>query len=242
MLPVVVVVSRLHLVRQGIAQRLASLGATVHEYSDASSALQILHQVVPDVMIIDVEDELWSWRPLVVGLTSAGHRVRVVLLARRMGIDEAAEAKHLGVAGIILKPLREEEHMRRLFELMNQVRRVTPRRVEPRFYPEPQSSSMLSLPGPLSTLYRIVNLSVGGARLAASADGLRRMEETGDDLAARLSISGLHVGVSCRVVYREDEQLGIQFRALTSGRLDFREHMGSLRSWVFGPRKVRGTW
>jgi CheY-like chemotaxis protein len=242
MSPTVVVVSRLQLIRQGIAGRLALLGATVREYADSTSALKILTEVVPDIMILDVDDAVWSWRPLVESLSLAQHTVHVVLLARRMGIDEAAVAKRLGVAGVILKPFREEEHMGRLFGLMNEGRRAAPRRSQPRYYPEPESHSLLTLPGPLSALYRIVNISLGGVCVARPESGLRELEELPGDVAVRLSTGGVHLGVTCRVSHRSDEAIGLQFRAMSSGRLDFIEHMGSLQNRVFGPRRVRGPW
>jgi DNA-binding response OmpR family regulator len=214
----------------------------VHEYAEISSALKILQEIVPEIIILDVEDDLRSWRLLVAGLVSAQRRVRIVLMARRMGIDEAAEAKRLGVAGVILKPFREEEHVGRLVELMNDARSVKPRRQHVRYYPEAESQSMLTMPGPLSTLYRIVNVSLGGVCLAASKSGLRDLDGAGNEAPVRLSTGGIHLGVTCRVVHRSEELMGVQFLSMTSGRPDFLEHLGSLQSRVFGPRRVRGPW
>jgi CheY-like chemotaxis protein len=242
MSPTVVVVSRLHLIRQGIAGRLALLGARVHEYADTASALRILNEIVPDVMILEVEDSVWSWRPVMEGLALATRSVRVVLLARRLGIDEAAEAKRLGVAGVILKPFREEEHMGRLFRLMNEARGVKPRRSVPRYYPDPESHYMLALPGQLSALYRIVNISLGGVCARRPKSGLREIEEVAGGIDVRLSAEGVHLGVACRLVHRTDEVVGLQFGAMTSGRLDFLEHMAGLQDRAFGPRRMRGPW
>jgi FixJ family two-component response regulator len=243
MLATVVIVSRINLVRQAIAERIALLGADVREYAETSAALGILREVIPEAMVIDVEDVPWSWRPLVTELAATHRRVRIVLLARRMGIDEASEAKHLGVAGVILKPFREEEHMVRLFELLCHATGARLRRAQPRYYPESDLHSMLAMPGALSTLYRIVNISQGGACLSAAAsEGLRRLEDAGEAVEARISTGGVHAGVECRVVHRDGVLTGVRFVTLTSGRSDFLEHLSGLQRRVFGSRRGRGPW
>jgi DNA-binding response OmpR family regulator len=242
MAPTVVVVSRLNLVRQGISGRLALLGASVREYQETSAALRILHEVIPEIMVIDVEDAAWSWRPLLTELASTQRNVRVVLLARRMGIDEASEAKHLGVAGVILKPFREEEHMGRLFELLCEVQGARRRRANLRYYLEPESQPMLTMPGALSTLYRVVNVSRGGACVASSKEGLRELEDGKGEVAARLAIGGVHVAVACNVVYRAHELTGLRFVSTTSGRAELVEHLAALQGRIFGSKKVRGPW
>jgi hypothetical protein len=242
MAPTVVVVSRLNLVRQGICGRLALLGASVREYQETSAALRILNEVIPEIMVVDVEDAPWSWRPLVTELASAQRKVRVVLLARRMGIDEASEAKHFGVAGVILKPFREEEHMGRLFELLCEVQGARRRRATLRYYPEPESQPMLTMPGALSTLYRVVNVSTGGACIASSKGGLRQLEDGPGEVSTRLSIGGVHLGVTCTVAYRAGELTGVRFVPTTSGRAELVGHLASLQSRIFGSKKVRGPW
>jgi CheY-like chemotaxis protein len=238
----VAVFASTHLVRQSIAQSLEPLGFRTHDFADLAELVRDVNQVAPRLVVMDVDGLEGRWRALAGAMKGSPQRVALVLLAGRFGFEEAHEALALGVAGMILKPFRKEEHTARLVELWLKTGGLRPRRGSPRFIPPEQTAAYFRYPASSGEQRAaVIDLSLQGLGVRPPAAGERfapgtRLGRTMLELAAG------NVPLSTRVIHRSAERMGLQVQHLVEGRAALARVVEAQHARAFGAGGKRSRW
>jgi CheY-like chemotaxis protein len=240
----VVVQSPTHLVRQPVAQSLAALGLSVHEFSDLGEAVARLNELSPDLVVVDADGAGRQWRTLVAGLGGTSARVGVVLLSGRVSFDDAHDAQSLGVAGIIKKPFRGADHAARIVDAALARRGLRARRAHPRCRPDGVSDAVLEIALPEGderlVLWDISNVGAGVAVATVEARWALRAGEYFP--AATIDWGGTHLELSLRVAHVTGDVAGLQFISVTDGARHLARTITERFARAIGPLENRNRW
>ncbi|GIV64685.1 MAG: hypothetical protein KatS3mg045_2024 [Bellilinea sp.] len=103
-------------------QTLQAAGYQVYQVSDGTAALSRAVQVMPDVILANLELPGLSGKDLLVGLNSQGVNIPVILIARKGTENEIIQAFRLGAADYLIWPAREAEVLSAVERNLSQVR------------------------------------------------------------------------------------------------------------------------
>jgi DNA-binding NarL/FixJ family response regulator len=234
-----VVVATTHLVRQLVGPCLTPLGGQLYEFSELEGLAPRINEIDPELIVLDIDGTGRQWRAAAATLNSIPRPAPLVLLAGRFGFDDAHEALALGVASVILKPYRREEHTERLYDLVLKRRGIRPRRSEPRLVPphgQPLRAEWQDATGRNSAPVRDI-----------SSEGLGVAPEDALDKGAfvpavEVSVRGENVGFSARVVDRARGRAGLRVIAWTQGRPRWIRLLEELHTRAFGEGRARRKW
>ncbi|MES2765485.1 MAG: sigma-54 dependent transcriptional regulator [Bacteroidota bacterium] len=99
----------------------------VHSYTDASKALEDVHSLRPDVILLDIFPVQTNALDVLVSLRDQGHAIPVIIMTTAADIKMAVRALPLGADDFTLKPLDSEQlelAMERAFQRSNLRRQV----------------------------------------------------------------------------------------------------------------------
>ena len=214
-----IVLGRTLIVRQPIAQSLAALDFQVIEAPDLASVMTSLDLTTPSLVVMDADGMVREWRMLAAGLNARKGATALVLVTSRFSFDDVHEAMALGVAGVIVKPFRREEHTARLLDLALRKMKVRARRAAPRFaIPDATRAVLTSSRSEGEEAVEIRNIAEGGAKLNVESAGRGGVFEPGGFVPlATLTWGEFQVEVSLEVVYRKEESAGIRFSRIFDG-------------------------
>jgi two-component system NtrC family sensor kinase len=95
----------------------------VLEAKDGATALQLLKQRQPDLIVLDLQLPGLSGRDMLIALKSQGYRGPLIVTAQNTGGDRSIiEAFRLGATDYITRPIRETEVMSAVERSLNEVR------------------------------------------------------------------------------------------------------------------------
>jgi DNA-binding response OmpR family regulator len=244
--PRIAVLSRSLLVREALVRRLTPLGVRVASASRFETLSEEFRSGTLAVVLIDGDGWDRPWDELVRELDLRRRGVQCLLLVSSMSVGQALEAPALGIASVILKPFKPEEHTARVYDLLLDARGRTPRRDHPRYVPPAaQSVELEILPDGDWVVSRlpVVDLSAGGARVelpeplaAASLTPGARGE------VASLVVDGARAGLVIRVTHRDSRTLGVAFEHLEDRSGVLADTLRGLDRRVFGAFVPRRPW
>jgi hypothetical protein len=165
--------------------------------------------------------------------------VGLVLLASRFSFADAHDAQALGVAGVIMKPYRREEHAARLLEIALARKGLRPRRSTPRMtLPDGEGATLeLALPTGEERL-PVRNIAVSVSSLAAGA-ALAAGERFP---AATLAWGTLRLELSFEVAHTTAGAAGVRFIQVLEGWPQLTRLLGARFSRALGPIERRRRW
>lgn len=103
-------------------QTLVAAGYQVYRVSDGATALSRAMQIMPDVILANLELPGLSGKDLLVGLNSQGVNIPLILIARKGTENEIIQAFRLGAADYLIWPAREAEVLSAVERNLSQVR------------------------------------------------------------------------------------------------------------------------
>ncbi|WP_322793684.1 ATP-binding protein [Bellilinea sp.] len=103
-------------------QTLVAAGYQVYQVSDGATALSRAMQIMPDVILANLELPGLSGKDLLVGLNSQGVNIPLILIARKGTENEIIQAFRLGAADYLIWPAREAEVLSAVERNLSQVR------------------------------------------------------------------------------------------------------------------------
>ena len=244
MLLQIVVQAAAHLVRQPIVQSLSALGISVREFTDLGEAVARLNDLSPDLIVMDADGMARRWRALAASLGGARGGVGLVLLAGRFSFEDAHDAQALGVAGVIVKPYRPEEHAARLLDAALARRDLRPRRLAPRL-PLPDGEGAffeLSLPSGEERL-PVRNIAEGGVAVAASTPAASAALTEGEHFpSASLVWGALQLELSFDVAHATAGIAGLRFIKVLEGWPQLARTLGERLARAAGPLERKRRW
>jgi DNA-binding NarL/FixJ family response regulator len=240
----IAVLASTHLVRQSIVQSVVPLGFRYHEFGDLTELVLGVNKVAPQLVVADIDGLEGKWRALAAALRGSQQRVALLLLAGRFGFDEAHEALALGVAGMILKPFRKEDHTARLSDLFLRSMGLRPRRAAPRFVPPEEAFASLRYTGPRGEeRAAVADISLGGLGVRVSGAAAEEGSAPGAGLSrAALLLAEGEVPLSLQVVHRSEARLGLRLLRMPEGRAAFLRLVEAQHSRAFGAGGKRTRW
>src|SRR5271169_673151 len=153
-----VILGRILLVRQPIAQSLNALDFETFEFSDFAELVSHLDLTSPSLIVMDADGMSREWRTLAAAQGARRGAAALVLVTSRFSFDDAHDALALKVAGVIVKPFRGDQHAPRLLDLALRQVKIRARRGSPRFAVPAGMNAVLRLPGPgAGTLFPLKN-------------------------------------------------------------------------------------
>jgi CheY-like chemotaxis protein len=242
----VVVQAATHLVRQPIVQSLSALDLSVRELTNVAEVVTRLNELSPDLIVMDADGMARPWRTLAAGLGGARPRggVGLVLLASRFSFADAHDAQSLGVAGVIMKPFRREEHAVRLLDIALARRGLRPRRAAPRTaLPDGEDARLeLSLPTGDQRL-RVKNIGEGGVAVeVATAAANAALVETERFPAATLVWGPLSLELSFDVAHAAEGTAGLRFIRVVEGWPRLARALAERFTRAVGPLERKRRW
>ena len=242
----IVVISKLHLIRQSLMQRLKSLGFNVYLFSDIQEFLPRFNLVNPDIILMDGDGAEKEWKLLAKGLSNVKKIIIFILLISAISIDSANEAIALGIAGIILKPFNPEEHIKKIMEIVHKNRSHELKRSAPRFYPDIEDRGTLSFfdsekKEPVN--FTLINISRRGALLHLINPLVKEELQPGYRIPdAELKLHSIELDVSCTVVHRYGQYIGVLFENIHTGKSQLYRYIETLDNNIFGTVRLKGKW
>jgi len=240
----VVVQAAAHLIRQPIAQSLSALGIAVREFSDIGDVVGRLNEISPDLLVVDADGAARRWRTLATGLGSARSRPGLVLLASRFSFADAHDAQALGIAGVIMKPYRPEEHAARLLDAALARRGVRSRRLAPRVLLTGAEEARLELALPTGEEHLPVrDISEGGAAVSPQTVTASTALTEGERYPAATLVWGpLRLELSFEVVHAADGVAGLRFVRVVEGWPQLARVLGERLSRALGRIERKRRW
>jgi DNA-binding NarL/FixJ family response regulator len=237
----VAIVANTHLVRQPVAACLLPIGARVHEFAELTHLLTDINAIDPEIVLIDVDGLQQGWRAFAAAMRGSPRPALVVLLGTRFDFEDAHEALALGVASIILKPYRREDHTERLYDLVLKLQRVRPRRREPRLVPSESLSPRLDYEEQQGRgIAGVRDLSSEGICVdLPDGDGLRPGSFVGQ---ATLAVRERTSSFTAHVIHRASGRAGLRVRTWHEGRQHWMRLLEDLHTRAFGTRRANRRW
>jgi CheY-like chemotaxis protein len=234
-----VVVAITHLVRQIVGPCLAPLGGELHEFSDLEGLVPRINAIEPELVVMDIDGTGRQWRSIAAALRGGPRPAPLVLLAGRFGFDDAHEALALGVAAVILKPYRREEHTERLYDLVLKGRGVRPRRREPRMVlPQGRAPRMDFEEADGRGSAEVRDISSQGVGVAPG----QGLDMNAFVPHAQVTIRDQEVGFSARVVRRTADHAGLRVIGWEKGRQHWIRLLDELHTRAFGAGRAKRKW
>ena len=243
-MPLVVVQAATHLVRQPIAHSLAALGIAVRELADLGEVVARLNDLSPDLIVMDADGMARAWRTLAAGLGGARGSVGLVLLASRFSFADAHDAQALGVAGVIMKPYRRNEHAAKLLDAVLARKGLRPRRSTPRVtLTEAEGAHLeLSLPSGEEVL-PVHTIAEGGIAVSAATRAAADALVEGERFPAASLVWGpLRLELSFDVVHAAGGIAGLRFIRVWEGWPQLARILGERRARALGPLERKRRW
>lgn len=218
-MPLVIVQAAAHLVRQPIAQSLSALGIAVREFADLGEVVTRLNDLSPDLILMDADGMARRWRTLAAGLGGARSRPGLVLLASRFSFADAHDAQALGIAGVIMKPYRRDEHAARMLDLLLARRGLRPRRLAPRVLLTGAEDARLELALPNGEeRLPVRDIAEGGVAVAAASPAAAAALTEGERYpAATLAWDAMRLELSFEVIHAAGGIAGLRFVQVLEG-------------------------
>ncbi len=240
----VVVLGKILLVRQPIAQALGALGFEVFESSDFAEVIDNLDFTAPALVVMDADGMSREWRSLAARLGAQRGAASLVLVTSRFSFDDAHDALALRVAGVIVKPFRTEEHTPRLLDLALRKMNLQARRASPRFAISAGVNAALRLSSPDGEdVFPLKNIAEGGAMIdmEAGTPGSPLLPGGVVPLAA-LSWGEVQFEAALVVVYRGGKAGGIRFSRFFDGGPRLLRALKERHAKVLGAPGRRQRW
>jgi DNA-binding NarL/FixJ family response regulator len=243
-MPLVIVQAAAHLVRQPIAQSLAALGIAVRELADLGEVVARLNDLSPDLIVMDADGMARAWRTLAAGLGGAQGRVGLVLLASRFAFADAHDAQALGIAGVIMKPYRRNEHAAKLLDAVLARKGLRPRRSTPRVtLTEAEDAHLeLSLPSGEEVL-PVHTIAEGGITVSAASAAANAALIEGERFPAATLVWGeMRLELSFEVVHAADGIAGVRFIQVLEGWPRLARALGERLTRALGQIERKRRW
>jgi hypothetical protein len=240
----VVVQAAAHLVRQPVVQSLSALDIAVREFADLGDVVARLNDLSPDLIVMDADGMARRWRTLAAGLGGVRGGVGLFLLASRFSFADAHDAQALGVAGVIMKPYRREEHAARLLDAALARGGLRPRRSTPRLpLPDGEGATLeLSLPTGEERL-PVRNIAEGGIAVSASSPAATAALSEGESFpAASLVWGSLRLELSFDVAHATSGVAGLRFIQVWEGWPQLARTLGERLARALGPIERKRRW
>ena len=240
----IVVQAATHLVRQPIVQSLSALDLSVREFSDLSEMVAKLNELAPDLVVMDADGMANRWRTLAAGLGGARGGVALVLLASRFSFADAHDAQALGVAGVIMKPYRREEHTARLLEVALARKGLRPRRSTPRMTLPGEGGAFLELALPTGEeRLSVRNIAEGGIAVSVASLAAGAALGAGERFpAATLAWETLRLELSFEVAHTTAGTAGVRFIRVLEGWPQLARVLGERLARSLGTIERRRRW
>ena len=240
----VVVLGKILLVRQPIAQSLSALDFEVFESSDFAEVIANLDFTTPALVVMDADGMSREWRTLAARLGAQRGSASLVLVTSRFSFDDAHDALALRVAGVIVKPFRTEEHTPRLLDIALRKINMRARRASPRFAIPASVNAALRLSSPDGEdVFPLRNIAEGGAMIdtEAGTPGTPIVPGSVVPLAA-LSWGEMQFEASLVVVHRNGKTGGIRFSRFFDGGPRLLRALKERRAKALGVPGRRQRW
>jgi CheY-like chemotaxis protein len=240
----VVILGKILLVRQPIAQSLGALDFEVFESSDPAEVVANLDLTLPSLIVMDADGMAREWRLLAGGLGAKQGAAGLVLVTSRFSFDDAHDAMALRVAGVVVKPFRREEHAARLLDLALRKMNVRARRASPRFAIPANMNAVLRLPDSEGgDVFPLKNIGEGGVAIDLEAARLSSSLGPGRFVpSADLSWGEVQLEAAVDIVYRGKNAAGIRFSRIFDGAPRLLRALKERQARALGPEEKRRKW
>jgi DNA-binding NarL/FixJ family response regulator len=232
------------LVRQPIAQSLAVLDFQVIDATGPAELAAPVDLRSAAIIVMDADGMAKEWRALAGSLHASRGAAALVLVTSRFSFDDVHEAMALGVAGVIVKPFRKEEHMARILDLALRQMNVKARRSEPRFTIPDSTRALLtwSEQGSGERL-EVRNIAAGGASLTMEAAEVGAAFTPGGFIPlAVLSWGDVTLEVNLDVIHRDDDSAGVRFARIYDGEHKLHRALEERRLRALGLHGRKRKW
>jgi CheY-like chemotaxis protein len=240
----VLVLGKVLIVRQPIAQSLAGLDFEVFESSDPVEGIAHLDLTAPSLVVMDADGMPREWRLLAAALGARPKAAALVLLTSRFSFDDAHDAQALRVAGVIVKPFRGEEHTPRLLDLALRKMNVRARRTTPRFAVPAAMNAVLRVPvSDGEEVFPVKNIAEGGAAIDTGIGGSGSSLAPGSFVPlATLSWGEAQFEAALDVVHRDRNAGGVRFSRVFDGAPKLFRALKERHVRILGPQGRRRKW
>jgi CheY-like chemotaxis protein len=244
--PRLALVSRSLLLREALGRRLSLLGMGIASVSDFEALAREIESGSPDLILVDGDGWEQPWEVLLRSGELGAKGIPVLLLIASMDVEQVLQASSLGVAAVILKPFKPEEHTARIFDLCLEAQDLAARRAHPRYVPaDGQRLEMEILPEQdwVKCRLSVLEVSSGGARIELPDPPAAAGLVPGSRWAvASLAVGGARTSVTFRVVHRTRNTFGVAFEQVIDRNRAFQEALQDLDRSVFGSLVPRRHW
>lgn len=239
-----VILGKILLVRQPIAQSLSALDFEAFESSDFAEVFSNLDFSSPSLIVMDADGMSREWRMLAAGLGAKQGAAALVLVTSRFSFDDAHDAMALRVAGVIVKPFRSEQHTARLMDLALRQMNIRARRSSPRFaIPATMDAEIrLSEPGG-KDVFHLKNIAEGGATIDTGAGSVGSLIDPGTFIPlATLSWGEVQLEAAIDVIHKGKHTAGIRFSRIFDGAPKLLRALKERQSKAIGPQGIKRKW
>jgi DNA-binding NarL/FixJ family response regulator len=237
-----VILGKILLVRQPIAQSLRALDFEAFESSDFAEVVSKLGFTSPSLIVMDADGMSQEWRMLAAGLNAKPGAAALVLVTSRFSFDDAHDAMARRVAGVIMKPFRIGQHAARLLDLALRQMNVRARRSSPRFAIPESMNAVLRLPGSEGEdAFPLKNIAERGATIDVESVG--SLIDPGSFFPlATLSWGDVQLEAAIDVVHRNAHSAGVRFSRIFEGAPRFLRALQERQDKAIGPQGTRRRW
>lgn len=239
-----VILGKILLVRQPIAQALSALDFETFEFSDYAELVSHLDLTSPSLIVMDADGMSREWRALAAGLGARPRAAALVLVTSRFSFDDAHDAMALKVAGVIVKPFRGDQHTPRLLDLALRQVKIRARRASPRFAVPPGMNAVLRLSEPgAASAFPLKNISEGGAEVDLESARAGSLPDAGTFVPSADIIWGdVQFEAAIDVVHRDEHTAGIRFSRLFDGVPKFLRALKERHDKAAGSQGIKRKW
>ena len=239
-----VILGKILLVRQPIAQSLNALGFETFEFSDFAEVVSHLDLTAPSLIVMDADGMSREWRMCAAGQNAKRGAAALVLVTSRFSFTDAHDAMSLKVAGVIVKPFRGDQHSARLLDLALRQMNIRAKRASPRFAVPTGMNAVLQLSEPGGrNAFPLKNVSEGGAAISMESGRAGFQLDAGTFVpSADISWGDVQLEAAIDVVYRDEHTAGIRFSRLFDGAPKFLRALKERHARASGPQGIRRKW
>jgi CheY-like chemotaxis protein len=240
----VVILGKVLLVRQPIAQSLGTLDLEVFESSDPAEVISNLDFTRPALVVMDADGMPREWRALAAILGARQGGASLVLVTSRFSFDDAHDAQALRVAGVIVKPFRREDHTPRLLDLALRTMNVRARRSVPRFaVPAAMNATLRFTVSDVEEVFPVKNIAEGGATIETETGGDKDSLAPGGLVPiAALSWGEVQIEAELRIVHREGNGGGVRFSRIFDATPKLFRALKERHARALGPQVGKRKW
>ena len=239
-----VILGKILLVRQPIAQSLSALDFEVFESPSFAEVVSNLGLTAPSLIVMDADGMSQEWRTLAAGQGAKRRAAALVLVTSRFSFNDAHDAMALKVAGVIMKPFRSDPHTPRLLDLALRQMNIRARRSSPRFAVPANMDAVLRLSEPGGKdAFPLKNISEGGAAIDAGSGSASSPIETGTFIpSVDISWGEVRLEAAIDVVYKDEHTAGVRFSRLFDGAPKFLRALKERHARAMGPQGIKRKW